>query len=257
VEFNVRVVAIIQARMGSSRLPGKVLAEIDGQPLLGILISRVKSSKFLDQIVVATTTETADDILCDWLINEGVEYFRGSERDVLDRFWQCAKLYRADIIVRITADDPLKDSEIIDKALGMLKGSECVDYVSNTLKPTYPEGLDVEVFRFSALKKANAEATLASEREHVTPYIWKNRAKFKSVNFEMTPNLSDWRWTVDKPEDLEFVRSLLCLVGNDIFTGYQDLIETVNKNPLLRGINSSTVRNEGYLKSTSGEAINE
>jgi spore coat polysaccharide biosynthesis protein SpsF len=257
VEFNVRVVAIIQARMGSSRLPGKVLAEIDGQPLLGILISRVKSSKFLDQIVIATTTETADDILCDWLINEGVEYFRGSERDVLDRFWQCAKLYRADIIVRITADDPLKDSEIIDKALGMLKGSESVDYVSNTLKPTYPEGLDVEVFRFSALKKANAEATLASEREHVTPYIWKNRAKFKSLNFEMTPNLSDWRWTVDKPEDLEFVRSLLRLVGNDIFTGYQDLIETVNKNPLLRDINSSTVRNEGYLKSTSGEAINE
>jgi len=253
----VRVVAIIQARMGSSRLPGKVLAEIDGQPLLGILISRVKSSKFLDQIVIATTTEKADDILCDWLINEGVEYFRGSERDVLDRFWQCAKLYRADIIVRITADDPLKDSEIIDKALGMLKRSESVDYVSNTLKPTYPEGLDVEVFRFSALKKANAEATLASEREHVTPYIWKNRAKFKSLNFEMTPNLSDWRWTVDKSEDLEFVRSLLRLVGNDMSTGYQDLIETVNKNPLLRDINSSTVRNEGYLKSRAEEAINE
>ncbi len=252
-----RVVAIIQARMGSSRLPGKVLAEIDGQPLLGILISRVKSSKFLDQIVIATTTEKADDILCDWLINEGVEYFRGSERDVLDRFWQCAKLYRADIIVRITADDPLKDSEIIDKALGMLKRSESVDYVSNTLKPTYPEGLDVEVFRFSALKKANAEATLASEREHVTPYIWKNRAKFKSLNFEMTPNLSDWRWTVDKSEDLEFVRSLLRLVGNDMSTGYQDLIETVNKNPLLRDINSSTVRNEGYLKSRAEEAINE
>jgi len=253
----VRVVAIIQARMGSSRLPGKVLAEIDGQPLLGILISRVKSSKSLDQIVIATTTEKADDILCDWLINEGVEYFRGSERDVLDRFWQCAKLYRADIIVRITADDPLKDSEIIDKALGMLKRSESVDYVSNTLKPTYPEGLDVEVFRFSALKKANAEATLASEREHVTPYIWKNRAKFKSLNFEMTPNLSDWRWTVDKSEDLEFVRSLLRLVGNDMFTGYQDLIEIVNKNPLLRDINSSTVRNEGYLKSRAEEAINE
>ncbi len=252
-----RVVAIIQARMGSSRLPGKVLAEIDGQPLLGILISRVKSSKSLDQIVIATTTEKADDILCDWLINEGVEYFRGSERDVLDRFWQCAKLYRADIIVRITADDPLKDSEIIDKALGMLKRSESVDYVSNTLKPTYPEGLDVEVFRFSALKKANAEATLASEREHVTPYIWKNRAKFKSLNFEMTPNLSDWRWTVDKSEDLEFVRSLLRLVGNDMFTGYQDLIEIVNKNPLLRDINSSTVRNEGYLKSRAEEAINE
>tara|TARA_B100000780_G_C21063033_1_gene427375 strand:- start:283 stop:1056 length:774 start_codon:yes stop_codon:yes gene_type:complete len=257
VAFNVRVVAIIQARMGSSRLPGKVLAEIDGQPLLGILISRVKSSKSLDQIVIATTTEKADDILCDWLINEGVEYFRGSERDVLDRFWQCAKLYRADIIVRITADDPLKDSEIIDKALGMLKRSESVDYVSNTLKPTYPEGLDVEVFRFSALKKANAEATLASEREHVTPYIWKNRAKFKSLNFEMTPNLSDWRWTVDKSEDLEFVRSLLRLVGNDMFTGYQDLIEIVNKNPLLRDINSSTVRNEGYLKSRAEEAINE
>ena len=110
-----RVVAIIQARMGSSRLPGKVLAEIEGQSLLGILISRVKFSKFLDEIVVATTMEKADDILCDWLINEGIEYFRGSERDVLGRFWQCAQLYRADIIVRITADDPLKDSKIIDE----------------------------------------------------------------------------------------------------------------------------------------------
>ena len=179
MEFKLSVVAIIQARMGSSRLPGKVLAEIYGQPLLGILISRVKSSKFIDQIVVATTTERTDDILCDWLTGEGVAYFRGSERDVLDRFWQCAKLYRADVIVRVTADDPLKDSGIIDEALGMLMGSETVDYVSNTLNPTYPEGLDVEVFRFSSLEKANSEATLESEREHVTPYIWKNRVKFK------------------------------------------------------------------------------
>lgn len=257
MEFRLRVVAIIQARMGSNRLPGKVLAEIDGQPLLGILISRVKSSKFIDQIVVATTTERTDDILCDWLTSKGFAYFRGSERDVLDRFWQCAKLYRADVIVRVTADDPLKDSEIIDEALGMLMDSETVDYVSNTLTPTYPEGLDVEVFRFSSLEKANAEATLDSEREHVTPYIWKNRAKFKSLNLEMNPNLSGWRWTVDKPEDLEFVRSLLRLVGNDMFTGYRDLIEIVKKNPLLKDINSHTVRNEGYIKSRSKEVTDE
>ena len=257
MEFRLRVVAIIQARMGSSRFPGKVLTEIDGKPILEILISRIKPSKFVEQIVVATTVEKTDDILCDWLTNKGIEYFRGSERDVLDRFWQCAKLYSADVIVRITADDPLKDSEIIDEALGLLKKLDYVDYVSNTIKPTYPEGLDVEVFRFSALEKANAEATLDSEREHVTPYIWKNMVKFKLLNFEMIPNLSDWRWTVDKPEDLEFVRSLLSLAGNDISIGYRDLIEIVNKNPLLKDINSSTVRNEGYIKSRSKEVINE
>ncbi len=247
-----RVVAIIQARMGSSRLPGKVLAKIEGRPLLDVLISRVQNSKFVDQIVVATTTERTDDILCDWLNNEGIEYYRGSERDVLDRFFQCAKLYRADVIVRVTADDPLKDSYIIDEALGILSESSDIDYVSNTIRPTYPEGLDIEVFRFSVLEKANTEATLESEREHVTPYIWKNKEKFKVVNFEMTPNLSDWRWTVDKPEDLEFVRSLFSLAGNDFSTGYLDLIEIVNKNPLLVDINSNTVRNEGYIKSISG-----
>jgi spore coat polysaccharide biosynthesis protein SpsF (cytidylyltransferase family) len=257
VEFRLRVVAIIQARMGSSRFPGKVLAEIDGKPILEILISRIKLSKFVEQIVVATTVEKKDDILCDWLSSKGIEYFRGSERDVLDRFWKCAKLYRADVIVRITADDPLKDSKIIDEALGLLKEFEYIDYVSNTIKPTYPEGLDLEVFRFSALDKANMEASLDSEREHVTPYIWKNMTKFKSLNFEMIPNLSNWRWTVDKPEDLEFVRSLFSLVENDISIGYQDLIEIVNKNPSLRNINSKIVRNEGYNKSRLKEIINE
>lgn len=252
-----RVVAIIQARMGSSRFPGKVLAKIDNRPLLEILISRVKMSEFIDKIVVATTTEVADDVLCDWLNVNGVEYFRGSEGDVLDRFWRCAKLFSADIIVRITADDPLKDPGVIDDIVDVIQRSDSIDYVSNTLKPSYPEGLDVEVFRFLALDTAYCDATLESEREHVTPYIWKNPEKFELHNVAMSPNLSDWRWTVDKPEDLEFIRSLLDLADNDIFLGYRDLVEIVKRNVSIMNINANTVRNEGYMKSISKESLDD
>ncbi|MDB2389777.1 glycosyltransferase family protein [Alphaproteobacteria bacterium] len=250
------VVAIIQARMGSTRFPGKVLAEINNQPLLEILIARVKRSKLIDKIVVATTTEVDDDGLCDWLSINGVEYFRGSERDVLDRFWHCAKLFKADLVVRITADDPLKDPDIIDEIVGLLQSSDSIDYVSNTLKPSFPEGLDIEAFRFRALDKANAEALLDSEREHVTPFIWKNSKKFNLHNVEMSPDLSAWRWTVDKPEDLDFIKSLLHLAGDDIFLDYRALIKIVKRNFFLININSNTARNEGYISSVSAEKIN-
>lgn len=250
------VVAIIQARMGSTRFPGKVLAEINNQALLEILIARVKRSKLIDKIVVATTSEVDDDVLCDWLSMKGIEYFRGSERDVLDRFWHCAKLFKADLVVRITADDPLKDPDIIDEIVGLLQSSDSIDYVSNTLKPSYPEGLDVEAFRFRALAKANAEALLDSEREHVTPFIWKNSKKFNLHNVEMSPDLSAWRWTVDKPEDLDFIKSLLHLAGDDIFLDFRALIEIVKRNLFLIDINSNTARNEGYISSVSAENIN-
>lgn len=246
-------VAIVQARMGSTRLPGKVLAELCGMPMLGFLLQRLRLAKELDEIIVATTTSDEDDLLVDWLKSNGVSYFRGSEYDVLDRFWRCARIHSADVVVRVTADDPLKDPEIIGRALAELHATEGIDYVSNTIKPTFPEGLDIEVFTFQALSRAHKEATLLSEREHVTPYIWKNPKQFVLRCFEMEPNLSSWRWTVDKPEDLVFIRTIMSHFRNEINTSYKDIIRLILNKPELTEINSGTIRNEGYLKTIAME----
>ena len=247
--LELKTVAIVQARMGSSRLPGKVLAEISGQPLMRMLLTRLSRANFLDQIIVATTDNRIDDPLCLWLEKEGVDYFRGSETDVLSRFVRCAESNKADVIVRITADDPLKDPEIVDRAVKLYRNLQDVDYVSNTVMPTYPEGLDVEVFSRSSLELADKRAALLSEREHVTPYIWSNPDRFKIFNFEMKPDLSSWRWTVDKTEDLEFIRRLMGLAGNNTLVGYKKLIQIVLHNPDLLTINSGIDRNEGYHNS--------
>ncbi|MGB2401365.1 MAG: cytidylyltransferase domain-containing protein [Porticoccaceae bacterium] len=252
-----KIVAIIQARMASTRLPGKVLKKINNKHLLSILISRVKLSKNIDEIVVATTNNDTDDSLCKWLEKNHINYFRGSEPDVLERFWKCSKKISADIIVRLTADDPLKDPEIIDKAIEIFIHNEPLDYVSNTINPSYPEGLDIEVFSQYALDLAYKKSTLRSEHEHVTPYIWKNPNIFKLHNFQMSPDLSGWRWTVDRPEDLEFIDSLLKLTGYDFSTGYRELIKIINENPSLKKINAGILRNEGYVKSLNEELTNE
>ena len=246
-------IAIVQARMGSSRLPGKVLAEICGKPMLGFLLQRLRQTAGLDKIVVATTTSDEDDVLVNWLESNGVSYFRGSENDVLDRFWHCARIHKADAVIRVTADDPLKDPEIIGRALSELRAVEGTDYVSNTIRPTFPEGLDIEVFTFQALTRAHKKATLQSEREHVTPFIWKNPDQFNLRCFEMDPNLSSWRWTVDKPEDLAFIRTVMSHLGNEINVSYKDIISLILSKPELAQINSGTVRNEGYLKTLAME----
>ena len=255
--FIVNVVAIIQARLASTRFPGKILEEVAERPMLEMLISRVKLSQKIDKIVVATTSESTDDRLCRWLNQENIDYFRGSEEDVLDRFWQCAKSYNADIVVRLTADDPLKDPKIIDEAVDLFLNNPDVDYVSNTIRPSYPEGLDVEVFSLFSLALANEKAKLKSEREHVTPYIWKTTETFKLLNFEMSRDLSAWRWTVDKPVDLEFIKTLLKMARNNIFASYLDLIAIIDKNPALMDINIGILRNEGYLKSINKEMKDE
>jgi spore coat polysaccharide biosynthesis protein SpsF len=253
VGSRLRTIAVIQARMASTRFPGKVLAELCGMPMLSVLLHRIYKAKGIDEVVVATTTSSKDDILVDWLIKNKVTFFRGSENDVLDRYWQCAKKHRADIIVRITADDPLKDPEIIACALAEFSSNKDLDYVSNTIRPTFPEGLDIEIFSFHALDLAHKEANLISEREHVTPYIWKNPARFSLKSFVMHPDLSKWRWTVDKPEDLLFVRTVFSHFANNIQTNYRDIIKLINENPQLAEINTGTIRNEGYLKTLSME----
>lgn len=242
-----KIVAIIQARMGSTRLPGKVLKDICGKPMLWYVIERVKRAKLINEIVVATTTNVEDDEIIKIAEQCGVKTFRGSKDDVLDRYYQAAKEFEADIIVRITADCPLIDSEIIDKTVEFfLKGD--FDYVSNTVKPTFPDGLDVEVFSFGALKEAWENATKLSEREHVTPYIRRNPEKFKIGSFEAEHDLSHLRWTVDREEDLRFVREVYKRIGKEIFH-MQDVLELLRKHPELAEINRGIKRNEGYEKS--------
>jgi spore coat polysaccharide biosynthesis protein SpsF len=245
-----RTVAIIQARMGSSRLRGKVLADIAGKTMLQRVIERVAAARGVDKIVVATTNAREDDILVERLNNQATcEVFRGSVDDVLSRFFECAKLHRAEIVVRVTADDPLKDPQIIDKAISLLKADPTLDYCSNTIEPSYPEGLDIEVIRFSSLERAHVDAQLASDREHVTPYIWKHPDLFNVLNFKSDRDLSDWRWTVDKPEDIEFMRRVFEEFRDYPLVPYQDVIAWLDLNPQIRLINSGISRNEGYLKS--------
>lgn len=248
-----KIVAIIQARMASTRLPGKVLAQVSGVPLIEILLRRLKKVEEIDLIVVATTINSADDILVKWLYENNYLYFRGSENDVLDRFLQAAKKYEADIIIRVTADDPLKDPEIIQKAINIFKNIPNIDYVSNTIEPTYPEGLDIEIFNVKALIRAEKESVLNSDREHVTSYIWKNPNSFRTFNFTADIDRSNLRLTVDKLNDLTFIRKLLEISNNDFLINYKNIIEILDKNTYLSKINQGTARNEGYLNSLKKE----
>ncbi len=253
MEHTLEAVAIIQARMGSTRLPGKVLADICGKPLLERLIQRVRATPGISRVVVATTTESADDVLANWCVAHEVPVYRGSVDDVLDRFWQCAQLHPAEFIVRVTADDPLKDPEVISQALALCASSPEVDYASNTLQPTYPEGLDIEVVRFRTLERAARESTLPSEREHVMPYVWKHPDRFVLRDFRMKPDLSHWRWTVDKPADLELVRRIFTHFSDQPLVGHQAVIAWLNENPELLEINAGTIRHEGYFKTLAME----
>lgn len=248
-----RTIAIVQARMGSTRLPGKVLADLAGRPLLGHLLERVRRSN-VDEIVVATTTLPADDMLADWVDHSGLaSTYRGSADDVLERFYHAAMTYQADLIVRVTADDPLKDAQIINHALALLQDGRVYDYCSNTLVPSYPEGLDIEVFTLAALSAAHLHAQLPSEREHVTPYIWKHPEIFRLYNFSHEKNLSAWRWTVDKPADLEFMRAVFSGMRDNQAMAYRDVISYLEQHPEIQEINQGTVRNEGYARSLAEE----
>lgn len=250
------IVAIIQARMGSSRFPKKTLELLAGQPMLGFLVDRLKKSRYLNNIVLATTINESDDVLCQWAGSSKLPFFRGSESDVLDRYFACAKLFKADIIVRITADDPLKDPHVIDYAIKTFLNQN-VDYVSNTLEPTFPEGIDVEVFSFDALKIASNEAKIFSEREHVTPYIWKNIEKFSVSNFKAESNNSDIRLTVDYPSDLMMLNKINDLKSNLKSMTYKEIIDFLKENPYINAINQGVIRNEGYIKTLAEESLNE
>lgn len=250
---NKKIVAIIQARIGSTRLPGKVLKEVSGKPLLWHVINRVKKAKLIDSTVLATTTKKEDLKLIEIASKAGIESYAGSEDDVLERYFQAATKYKADIIVRITADCPLIDPRIIDKVIKYFLSGD-FDYVSNAIKPTYPDGLDVEVFSYNSLKIAFYEAKLPSEREHVTPYIRNHKEIFKIGSVENNKDLNHLRWTVDEEKDLEFVREIYKYLYKEEEIFYmEDILELLKKKPHLIEINSRIMRNEGYLKSLEND----
>lgn len=203
------VVCIVQARMGSTRLPGKVLKKICGKTVLEHDIDRLKKIKNIDKIVIATTTLERDNFIVEEAKRLNIYYFRGSEEDVLSRYYYAAKENNANIIVRVTSDCPLIDSEVTEKIIQYyLDNDTKYDYVSNTIYRTYPRGLDTEVFSFKALEKAFNEAENLRDIEHVTPYIWDNSSIFKLAQYKNEIDYSDLRWTLDTEEDFQLISSI-------------------------------------------------
>lgn len=246
-------VAIIQARMSSTRFPGKMMKLISGRPLIWHVINRVGNAKLIDKLIIATTTNQEDDIIEDFCKKNDILFFRGNESDVLDRYYQSAKKYHADVIIRITADDPLIDPQVIDKAIKCYNnGKNRIDCVSTGIKSTYPEGIGLSVFSFNALEKAWKNAKLPSEREHVTPYILKHPEIFCVKNIECEKDLSHLRWTVDYEKDFRFVNAvyqkLYTPINNGIFF-MKDILDLLQKDPEIMKINEGISRMEGYTKS--------
>ena len=248
------VYAIIQARMNSSRLPGKVLMDLCGQPVLMHVVSRLGHSKKIDSIIVATTVSDMDNSLANYCNKNNILCFRGSEGDVLDRFYQAALNNGAnegDYIVRITADCPFIDPQLVDSIIEAALENRR-DYTSNTLNPTYPDGLDTEVFKFSALKRAWEDATLRSEREHVTPYIYKHPELFSLFSYESNHNHSFLRWTLDEPEDYTVIEKVYQkLYNTDKVFLTKDILNLYTTDKSIFETNSVFTRNEGYFKSLS------
>jgi len=228
------VIAIIQARMGSSRLPGKVLLGIGGKSMLARVVRRAVRAKTLDAIVVATTTDPRDEEIVTECFRLGVSCFRGSEEDVLDRYQSASIAYPAKGIVRITSDCPLIDPDVIDQVVSTWQDSS-FDYVSNG--PTWPRGLNVEVFSRTALAQAWEQAHLPWQRSHVTPYLYQNPNLFRIGNVAAPEDYGHLRWTVDTPEDLTLVRSLYEHLGNRDDFGWQEALTVVEQNPNLLEIN--------------------
>jgi glutamate-1-semialdehyde aminotransferase/spore coat polysaccharide biosynthesis protein SpsF (cytidylyltransferase family)/predicted dehydrogenase len=247
------VVAIIQARMGSSRLPGKSLAEIENRPMLWHVIQRVKRATLVDRVVVATSTAAADDAIEAMCQENGVHCYRGSENDVLDRFYVAARGEKASQIVRITADCPLIDPDVIDRVVRRFQRGD-LDYASNAMVRSYPDGLDTEIFSFSALEMAWHEASKTSEREHVTPYMRSNKFRTANVENDSRSFYQHYRWTVDETADLEFIRAVYKAFRDRESFGMNDVLELIEKTPGLEKMNSEIVSNVGYYKSLFEEA---
>lgn len=249
-----KIVAILQARCSSSRLPNKVMLKIMNKPMIQHQINRLKKSKLVDEIVIATSTDKSDDLLARLCKKLNLPIFRGSLNNVLDRFYHTANHYKADIVVRLTGDCPLIDPEIIDMAIQKHLLEEN-DYTSNIIIETYPDGLDVEVISISAIKEAWKNSKLKSEKEHVTTYIRK-KSKYKKSNLSSEEDMSHYRWTVDEPADFEFVTKVYESLGkNEKHFSTSEIYDLLEKEPRLQDINCNIQRNAGYEKSLANDKI--
>lgn len=243
-----KIVAIVQARMGSTRFPGKVMKSIDSIPMIELLFKRLEKAQKVDKVVLATTNLAKDDSLASHISELGFSVFRGDEKDVLDRYYQCAKEVGADHVIRITGDCPLVDPNLVDDAISIYLESE-VDYITNGNPPTYPDGMDIEIMSFDALKKAWDEATREFDREHVTPYL-RESGKFKTYNISHTENLSHLRWTVDEKEDFEIVEKVFLHFSPDIYFSWQDVLMLESNKPEIFKRKVNIERNEGAQMGT-------
>ncbi len=240
--------AIIQARLGSTRLPRKVLKDLNGKPLIFHVINRLKFCKQIDSIVLATTTNPIDDKLVEWCKDNDIPCFRGDESNVLKRYYDAATKFKADIIVRVTADDPFKDPKVIDSVINMLK-NESLDFAFNNCPPSFPEGLDTEVFTYDAIKKAFEAKTTDFEKEHVTQYFYHNPEKFNLKNFSYKEDISNIRLTVDTDQDFELAEKIYeRLTPKEQMFYLDDIISLFNREPALLNINKGVKRSAMYEK---------
>ena len=249
-----KIVAVVQARMGSARLPGKVLKKIVGIPAIEILLARLSRSELISEICVATSHKIENDQLSSAIQEIGYRVIRGSETDVLQRFWDAAEATSADIVVRITGDCPVVDQELVDKLIGFILKNKC-DYVSNILVPNYPDGQDIEVFKFEALKRAHEKAELNLDREHVTSYIENNSTfrgieTFKSKMYPSIVKYENVRMTIDHKDEYKAINFIISKLG--INKNWVTYSEFITNNPQMFS-NQNYIRNESYIKSVKDQ----
>ena len=241
------IAAIIQARMGSTRLPNKVFKQLCGKPLIWHITNRLKYSRKIDKIILATTQNENDNVLEDWAKENNIAIYRGSENDVLDRYYFTAIHFDVDTIVRITADDPFKEPKVIDEVIHLFKKRK-LDFAYNNNPPTFPEGLDTEVFSFDALEVAFNNAVDPFDREHVTQYFYKNPLIFSQTCLKNFTDLSYLRWTIDTQQDWDMAE----LIYNKLYPvnenfSMSDILELINKEPYIATINTTIKRSAMYI----------
>ncbi len=243
-----KIVAIVQARMGSTRLPNKVMRQINGVPMIELLLKRLARSKEIDQIVVATSIKGDNYPLVEHVRSLGFACEQGSENDVLDRYIQAARVHEADVVVRITGDCPLVAHELVDECIRRFRSKD-IDYFSNVVPPTYPDGLDIEVVTLAALERAAIESDNQYDHEHVTPYV-RESGKFQTASMQNDDDLSAIRWTVDEPADLDVIKKVFEYFSPDVNFSWQQVLELYKNKPQLFEANQQIIRNEGAMMGT-------
>lgn len=254
---KIMIIAILQARMSSSRLPGKVLRPIMDKPMLAYQIERIKKAAKLDKIILATSTEEQDQALVELAKQLQIEAYQGSLENVLERFYYAGYQYKADHVMRLTGDCPLIDPQLLDQLVDFHLAGQ-FDYSANCLQPSFPDGLDAEIMRWSVLEEAFHEAQLFSEKEHVTPFIHKRPERYQLGHFKNAQDYSSLRWTVDELKDFELIENIYqnLFPKNPNFT-WQDVLQYVEANPNLKNYNTQYERNEGMKKSLLQDQIME